>query len=1250
MKNFANSRLASHQRRATTPRAATRPRRPHLNVEALEDRLVLSTYIVTTLADAGPPPGTMSLRQAIIAANNDHNTDPNNPDIISIPLTGTIALQSPLPALTGSVAIDGPGASGLTVQGDGAKEFVLNLALSASASVSGLTLEGRFSNGGISVSKGASLTVQDVTIQDAVAGSSVAGGIFNNGGNVGLTRARLLNNIGEGGGGIDNRGGNLTVSQSTFSGNRSLGGGGAINNTDGGVLLVLDSTFVNNSAVGPQGGGAFDVVESTATAVDSTFVGNTSVEFGGAIIVNIGGQLTLLGSTLTGNSATAAGGVTAGGVAQEGSSTIVLRNSIVAGNFMVAGNGTKTPSDVGATIDPSSAFNLIGDGTGLTLPNGMNPVVPLADNFNGSLVGTDAQPIDPRLGPLQDNGGPTFTVALLPGSPALDHGSPDKAADLLSPTNQRGKARVVPQSFLVTPVGSDGRDIGAFELEAQTTPTTLVVNGTADANPPAGVLTLRQALAAANGTVPLASLPAGQVTPGSPYFTAIQFSVTGSIALASALPAITQNAMLEGPGASSLTLTGDGVLGDPMLNVAPGASATVAGLTLDGKGRNEGITVAPHGSLLVQNSVLENCVGAGRGGAISDQVAAVTVRATQLLNNMADFGGGIRNSGGSLSVLQSTFAGNLAPSSGGGIFDGTDANGSGVLTVQDSTFASNSTGLNGGAIYLTSDFPTITVNPYQGPGAQATIGNSTFVGNLAGQIGSAIAAVNSLSLTVTNSTLTQNLAGAAGALYSVISPPVRLVDTIVAGNVLADAHNKPTTVASDVAGLALDPASAYNLIGTGGSGGLQNTNGNQVGVANPGLGTLGDNGGPTQTVALLPGSPAIDAGDPNFTAPPNFDQRGPGFVRVVHGRVDIGAFEVQNPPPVVNPGGPYSINEGDTLKLNGDGTNDPDGDTLSFSWTINGVANAATGVVPSLTYAHLQALGIDDRAAPFTVSLTVDDGHGNVVTASTTLTVHDVPVTVSAGGDTLLAQGGTLGRTGSFTDAAFDGPFSATVDYGAGGGAQTLALNADQTFSLSHAYAKAGQYTVTVAVTDKDGTKGQASFVVTVVAPPAVAKFVVNNGNVQRSMVNSLTVTFSTPVTADAGAFEVTRKGGGDVGLVVTPSADHKSFVLTFMGPGIIGGSLADGRYTLTVHREHVHETSGLGLAMKADATEQFFRLFGDSNGDGRVNAYDLAFFRSTYLKHRGEAGYLWWLDYDQNGTVDKKDYAQFVLRYGRRV
>src|SRR5205823_14575232 len=94
----------------------------------------------------------------------------------------------------------------------------------------------------------------------------------------------------------------------------------------------------------------------------------------------------------------------------------------------------------------------------------------------------------------------------------------------------------------------------------------------------------------------------------------------------------------------------------------------------------------------------------------------------------------------------------------------------------------------------------------------------------------------------------------------------------------------------------------YNLTNDAG---VLNTNGGIGGFTGPGdqintdplLGPLQDNGGPTFTHALLKGSPAINAGDPNFTPPPFFDQRGPGFNRVVNGRIDKGSFELQGPTP-----------------------------------------------------------------------------------------------------------------------------------------------------------------------------------------------------------------------------------------------------------------------------------------------------------------------------------------------------------------
>src|SRR5262249_12883464 len=117
----------------------------------------------------------------------------------------------------------------------------------------------------------------------------------------------------------------------------------------------------------------------------------------------------------------------------------------------------------------------------------------------------------------------------------------------------------------------------------------------------------------------------------------------------------------------------------------------------------------------------------------------------------------------------------------------------------------------------------------------------------------------------------------------------KVFNTVGAGNY----QGTSGTTANDIVG-TLDAGSANNLIGTGGSGGLSHGgHGNQVGVRRPGLGPLANNGGPTQTIALLPGSPALDHGGNTYVNAGETDQR--GYTRIVNGTVDIGAFEVQTP-------------------------------------------------------------------------------------------------------------------------------------------------------------------------------------------------------------------------------------------------------------------------------------------------------------------------------------------------------------------
>jgi hypothetical protein len=168
-------------------------------------------------------------------------------------------------------------------------------------------------------------------------------------------------------------------------------------------------------------------------------------------------------------------------------------------------------------------------------------------------------------------------------------------------------------------------------------------------------------------------------------------------------------------------------------------------------------------------------------------------------------------------------------------------------------------------------------------------------------------------------------------------------------------------------------------------------------------------------------------------------------------------------------------------------------------------------------------------------------------------------------------------------------------------------------------------------------------------------------------MVTSITVTFNTLVTIDdlAAAFQVVNKAGGSpVGLIANRSdvGGKTAVTLAFSGAGIIGGSLADGNYLLTVAADHVF-ASGFKLDGNRDGTpndnftfgaaavDKFFRFFGDQDGDRDVDATDRFRFLAAKGKTRGQAGYLWYFDYDNDGDVDSvgTDVDQFNIRYALR-
>jgi predicted outer membrane repeat protein len=261
------------------------------------------------------------------------------------------------------------------------------------------------------------------------------------------------------GAGLVNDGDSLTVTSTIVSGNGRTGGiydsaTGGIYNGGAGRLTLVDSVVSDNDGGGISNYAQLTISGSTISGnthgsglrtvfgrteiVNSTFSGNSAVQ-GGGIFVNPGAFAELTSVTITGNTATGTGALDYGGgglsvLSTYGNGRAVLHNTLVAGNF----SAKLGPDAYGSVL--SLGYNLVG----------------AADDSQGweghDVTGTSSSPIDPMLGPLQDNGGPTPTHALHVGSPAINRGDPALADSL----DQRGSVRF--HTGAPPPV-----DIGAFD-------------------------------------------------------------------------------------------------------------------------------------------------------------------------------------------------------------------------------------------------------------------------------------------------------------------------------------------------------------------------------------------------------------------------------------------------------------------------------------------------------------------------------------------------------------------------------------------------------------------------------------------------------------------------------------------------------------------------------------------------------------------------------------------------------------------
>jgi hypothetical protein len=346
-------------------------------------------------------------------------------------------------------------------------------------------------------------------------------------------------------------------------------------------------------------------------------------------------------------------------------------------------------------------------------------------------------------------------------------------------------------------------------------------------------------------------------------------------AIADAAPGDTINFNLSDcPCVITLT-SGELLINKPLTINGPGAKT----LSIDGNNNSRVFSIRQSGTFTLAGLTVTNGNGQGRID--------------------SGFGGGIDGVGGTLIINDCAIVGNSTLSglrAGGGVsfFFG-------ALRMTGSVISGNRAGFGGGVEILD---------------ASGSLTNCTISGNSAIGFGGGILMITDLT-TLTNCTVTGNSGPLGGGLFVFTDSTARLKNTLVAGN------SPPNFGKSSVR--AILTSLGHNLDGDGSSGFTNSINGDLVGtMSNPLdalLGPLADNGGPTQTHSLLLGSPAINAGNNAFALdadsnPLQFDQRGPGFPRILGGVVDTGAFE-RPPynfngffPPVENPPAFNNVNAG----------------------------------------------------------------------------------------------------------------------------------------------------------------------------------------------------------------------------------------------------------------------------------------------------------------------------------------------------
>jgi predicted outer membrane repeat protein len=804
------------------------------------------------------------------------------------------------------------------------------------------------SGGAVSVAKNGTLTVDQCTISGNV-GLRGAGFYFYYGGSLSLTNSTMSGNMQngstKGGGAIYFYGtvgaGGFTIRNTTITGNTASGRGGGIslNNTSG-TFTITNSTITGNTAF-TQGGGGIAVYDPAAVVnLESTIVaqntGANAPDFLSKGTINA--VSSFIGVTdgmaafnptacITGNLAVPAD-PKLGALANNGGPTLTqlplpgspVRNlgtnpAALPTDQRGQPRTVETFTDIGAVESPGS----IPTAVLLAIPPITSPGpapntvrVKYSDGvaIDASTIGLgDIQILDPVGKQLlitgfsvddSSNGTPriaTYTF-MPPGGTwdAADSGFYKVNVLALQVFNTTGPNSVLPGT------------VGSFVVSMSNT---YVVDATNDeAIDTDGKMSLREAIERADA-------------PGSPdtiTFDPTVFAGAQTISLALGDFQLTDGVTITGP-AAKLTIDAKAKSRHFTIDAnGAGSKFDISNLTLI-NGKVSGVTPADRGgsiriadeSVTITNCNLTNNTAEATGGAIyTDSTATIlAIHDSNISNNASTGSPGLNvGSGGGVSIGQksvtnidrTSLSGNFASGSGGGLYFYYG----GQATVTNSTISGNTVNgaKGGGGVYF--------YGVYSDVGLKIT--NSTISGNTAvnGSGGGLATFFDGGLIEISNSTVVNNISKAGGGLTrngGFGSPDTfKLSSTIVAGNKLNDANSTPFDISLPSAG---NIAGNNNLVGVANQAnftltGTGNLTGTSAVPLDAKLGPLANNGGPTQTHMLLPGSPALNAG--NNALGLTFDQRGAPNIRVDGLAADIGAYETQGSPAKVTS---VVVNDGD---------------------------------------------------------------------------------------------------------------------------------------------------------------------------------------------------------------------------------------------------------------------------------------------------------------------------------------------------